>query len=156
MRQINFLAFFALCLLLVLFSLQNADPTEVELIPGFQVEAPLSVELLGAMGSGAVLAWLFGLWGGVQTALARLRDRGELRKREKRIQALEEEVAQFRLELNQKQLAAAENSPAPQEMQAEIQDAEFEPRSPEESKEAKDESGASKSDASKSESEASS
>jgi uncharacterized integral membrane protein len=134
MRQLNFLTFLALCLVFVLFSLQNAAETDIVLVPGLELRAPLSVELLLAMGIGSVLAWMFGLWGGVQNAIARFRDNRELRKRDKQIQELQDELTRYRMELEQRPLAVAPGSDPKALMQAEIQptesaeiqDAEFE------------------------------
>ena len=64
MRQLNFLGIFALCFAFGIFSIRNADTVSLELLPGLELEAPLSLELLLAMGVGAVLAWTIGLWGG--------------------------------------------------------------------------------------------
>lgn len=132
MRQLNFLTFLALCLVFVLFSLQNAAETDIVLVPGLELRAPLSVELLLAMGIGSVLAWMFGLWGGVQNAIARFRDNRELRKRDKQIQELQDELTRYRMELEQRPLAAGSDPKALMQAEiqpaesAEIQDAEFE------------------------------
>ena len=58
MRQINFLIIFAVCLAVVLFSLQNTQPTTVKIVQGIEVQAPLAIELLLAMWFGAVIAWV--------------------------------------------------------------------------------------------------
>lgn len=61
MKALNFSLIFLLCLALVLFSLENSQPTAIAIVRGVEVEAPLAVELIFAMGIGAVLVWLFAL-----------------------------------------------------------------------------------------------
>ena len=48
MRVLNFFFIFLICLALVLFSIENTEPTTIQIIKGFQVKAPLSVELIMA------------------------------------------------------------------------------------------------------------
>ncbi|HEY9615982.1 MAG TPA: LapA family protein [Microcoleaceae cyanobacterium] len=98
MKQINFLILFVICLALVMFAIQNDQPTLIRVVKDVQVEAPLSVELMLAMGTGAVLAWVFSVWSQVQNALAM---RKELKARDKRIQELEESLQRFEAELQQ-------------------------------------------------------
>jgi uncharacterized integral membrane protein len=62
MRQINFLMVFVMCLALVLFSLENTETVVIRIIKDVQVQAPLAIELILAMGLGAVIAWLFSVW----------------------------------------------------------------------------------------------
>lgn len=115
MRQINFLLMFGLCLALVFFGVQNTQLTVVHLLNGVEFQAPLAVELLLAMGLGAVLAWVFSLW----TRLQRLIEVGrEVRARDNRIQALEKDLEHYKAELEEQQrlLPAA---PTPMEETAE-------------------------------------
>ncbi len=95
MKVINFLLIFIVCLALVLFSLQNTELTSIKLIEGIQVEAPLSVELIMAIGIGAILAWLFSLWSRVQRTLGGWQSMREMRQREKRIEELEENIERY-------------------------------------------------------------
>jgi uncharacterized membrane protein YciS (DUF1049 family) len=95
MKVINFLLIFIVCLALVLFSLQNTELTAIKVIEGIQVQAPLSVELIIAMGIGAILAWLFSLWSRVQRSLGSWQSMREMRQREKRIEELEENIEHY-------------------------------------------------------------
>ncbi len=99
MRQINFLIIFAVCLAFVLFSLQNNQPALIQIIPGVELEAPLSVELMLSMGVGAILAWLFGIWSRLQNQLTIFRSKWEIRSKNKKIENLEEDLRQFQMEL---------------------------------------------------------
>ena len=112
MRAINFLLIFIVCLALVLFSLQNTDLTAIKLIEGIQLEAPLSVELIIAMGIGAILAWLFSLWSRMQRTLGSWQGVKEIRQREKRIQELEENIQSYQTAAEEEQaiLPPAEGS----------------------------------------------
>jgi uncharacterized integral membrane protein len=69
MRQINFVIIFVICLALVLFGIENTDPAVIRIVKGIELQAPLSVELILAMGIGAVLAWVFSVWTQLQRAL---------------------------------------------------------------------------------------
>lgn len=100
MRQLNFVIIFVICLALVLFGIENTEPAVIHIIEGIDVRAPLSVELLMAMGIGAVLAWVFSVW----THLQRFIDSGrELQQREERIQELEQDVEHYKVELEEQQ-----------------------------------------------------
>ena len=134
MRQLNFLGIFALCFAFGIFSIRNADTVSLELLPGLELEAPLSLELLLAMGGGAILAWTIGLWGGVQNLLARFKSSREIKQRDQKIEELEAALNQMRGQLEQQQ---QQSMVAIGEAQAaaiaelpegtEIQEAEFEP-----------------------------
>ncbi len=93
---------FLVCLALVLFSLQNTEPTTIKLIQGIQLEAPLSVELVIATGLGAVLAWLFNLWSRMERTIASLGEMREIRIRNQRIEKLEEDIERYQAELKEK------------------------------------------------------
>ncbi len=93
MVQINAALIFAFCLALVLFSLQNMEPATVHLVGSYTVNYPLAVELILAMGVGATLAWLFGIWNQLQRWLIARR---ELRRRDQKIAALEKDIEQYR------------------------------------------------------------
>ncbi len=103
---------FIVCLAVVLFSLQNTELTAIKLIEGVEVQAPLSVELIMAMGIGAVLAWTFSLWSRVQRTLGSWQSTREMRKREKRIEELEENMERYQAASEEQQatLPPAEDS----------------------------------------------
>jgi hypothetical protein len=101
MRQINFAAIFALVLALVLFALENTQSAVIQILPNWKLEAPIAVELIVAMGSGAVLAWLFSIWSGLQAAI-------ELNNKNRQITKLQEKVNTMSAELEErKRLVAA-------------------------------------------------
>ncbi|HEY9645115.1 MAG TPA: LapA family protein [Chroococcidiopsis sp.] len=100
MRQVNFTVIFVICLALVLFGIENTDPAIIHFVKGVQLEAPLSVELIIAMGIGAAMAWVFSVW----TQVQRMLDSGrELEKRDVRIQELEQDVQRYKVELEEQQ-----------------------------------------------------
>lgn len=111
MRQINFLLIFVICLALVLFGIENTEPAVIRVVEGVQVQAPLSIELILAMGIGAVMAWVFSVW----TQLQRMIDtRKEINVREERIQELEQDVERYKAEIEEQQrlLPAAQTQDA--------------------------------------------
>lgn len=95
MRQLNFLLFFILCFGLVLFSIENTQTAAINLIPGVQIEAPLSIELLLAVGTGAMLAWVFSLWDQLQRQVESWKAQRELKQKNKKIEELEKTLAEF-------------------------------------------------------------
>ncbi|NEP40892.1 MAG: LapA family protein [Okeania sp. SIO2H7] len=103
MKVINFLLIFIICFAVVLFSLQNTELTTIKLIEGVQVQAPLSLELIMAMGIGAILAWFFSLWSRVQRTLLNWQSKREMRQREKRIQELEENIESYQTAAEEQQ-----------------------------------------------------
>ena len=103
MRILNFFFIFLICLALVLFSIENTEPTTIQIIKGFQVKAPLSVELIIATGLGAILAWLFSLWSRMQRMLASRAETRQVRQKEQRIQALEKDLERYKAEVEAKQ-----------------------------------------------------
>lgn len=117
MRQINFVVIFVICLALVLFGIENTEPVPIKLVNGIQLQAPLSIELILAMGVGAVLAWVFSVW----TRVQRLVETGkEVRLRDDRIQELEENVERYKAEIEQQRLLPAATSEEPTTTQAEL------------------------------------
>lgn len=104
MRQINFLIIFAFCLALVLFSLENTEPAAIRIVPEVQVQAPLAIELILAMGLGAILAWFFGVWTRLQQQLASYQVMRQIRSKEERIEKLEQDVERYKAEVEQQQL----------------------------------------------------
>jgi uncharacterized integral membrane protein len=100
MRQINFLLIFVICLALVLFGIENTEPAVIRVVEGVQVQAPLSIELILAMGIGAVMAWVFSVWSQLQRMID---TRKELGIREDRIQELEQDVERYKAEIQEQQ-----------------------------------------------------
>ena len=104
MRQINFVVIFVISLALVLFGIENTDPVVIHVVQGVDLEAPLCVELIVAMGVGAVLAWVFSVWVQVQGFLGSGK---QIEQRELRIQELEQDVERYRVELEQQPMLPA-------------------------------------------------
>lgn len=100
MRQVNFVIIFVICLALVLFGIENTEPVDIHIIEGVQITAPLSVELLLAMGIGAVFAWVFSVWTQVQRLME---TNQEVEVREGRIQELEDVVERYKAEIEEQQ-----------------------------------------------------
>ena len=103
MRQVNFVLIFAIALALVLFSLENTQPVSIQFFEGIQVQAPLAVELILAMGIGAVLAWFFSVWTYLHRALHNREEAQQIHQRDDRIQELEQNVARYKAELEERQ-----------------------------------------------------
>ncbi|MEO0948419.1 MAG: LapA family protein [Cyanobacteria bacterium J06641_5] len=99
MRLFNLAIIFALCLAMMVFSLENSDPVTIELLPDQKATLPLSVALLMAAGLGSVLAWLFFMWSRFLHQLSSRRDRKEVRERDKQIANLSEDLETFKAEL---------------------------------------------------------
>ncbi|XZN99723.1 MAG: LapA family protein [Microcoleus sp.] len=112
MRVLNFFFIFLICLALVLFSIENTEPTTIQIIKGFQVKAPLSVELIMATGLGAILAWLFSLWSRMQRMLASRDETRQVREKEQQIQALEQDIERYKAEVEAKQLLLESTEPS--------------------------------------------
>jgi uncharacterized integral membrane protein len=103
MRQINFLLIFIFCLALVIFGIRNTDPVTIHLIPGLDIQPPLSIALILALGLGAVLAWIFSLWVRLQQSLESLPQKRKIKKQEQRIQQQEESIQTLKQELEKVQ-----------------------------------------------------
>jgi uncharacterized integral membrane protein len=103
MRALNFFFIFLICLALVFFSIENTQPTAIQVIKGVQVKAPLCVELIVATGLGAILAWLFSLWSRMQRTLASRQQLRQVREKEQRIQELEQDIERYKAEVEAKQ-----------------------------------------------------
>lgn len=104
MRQINFLIIFVMCLALVLFSLENTEPVAIRIGQDVQVQAPLAIELILAMGLGAVLAWVFSVWARLQQELESRATRRQIRSKEERIGELEQDLERYKAEVEERQL----------------------------------------------------
>lgn len=101
MRQINFVIIFVICLALVLFGIQNTEPVNIRVFEGLDFQAPLSIELIVAMGIGAVLAWMFNVWAQLQRLLG---TRKQIHDRDVRIQALEQDVQHYKAAIEEQRL----------------------------------------------------
>lgn len=109
MRQVNFAIIFIFCLAFALFSIENTELGTIHLIPGMEVQAPISVELLIALGLGGVLAWLFSVW----THLERLLWSGQkVHQKNVQIQQLESKIEEYQAQVQslQPSLTAASDS----------------------------------------------
>jgi uncharacterized integral membrane protein len=104
MRPINFLMIFAVCLALVLFSLENTEPAAIKIVEGVQLQAPLAIELILAMGLGAILAWFFSVWTRLQQQLASRKAIRQMRSKDERIQELEQDLERYKAEIEDQQL----------------------------------------------------
>ncbi len=95
MRQLNFVVIFIVTLALVLFALENTASAPIQIIPQLKVAAPISVELILAMGLGAVIAWVFSVWSGLQKSI-------EMRNQNMQIQNLKETVENLTVEIEER------------------------------------------------------
>ena len=95
MRQLNFVVIFIVALALVLFSLQNTTPASIQIVPDLKVSAPIAVELILAMGLGAVLAWIFSVWSSLQKSI-------DMRNKNVQIQNLQETVQNLSVEIEER------------------------------------------------------
>ena len=102
-RQLNFVIIFILGLGLVLFAIQNSEPATIQILPNFEVKAPVVVEFLLAVGLGAILAWLFSVWTQLQQNLIssqKVRQKNmEIRELKSKIENYQEEVQSLKLAL---------------------------------------------------------
>ncbi|MBW4484123.1 MAG: LapA family protein [Tildeniella torsiva UHER 1998/13D] len=101
MRQINFVVIFVIALALVLFGIENTERVLIHVAPGMDIEAPLCVELIIAMGIGAVFAWVFSVWAQVQGYMSFGK---QVQQREVRIQELEQDVQRYQVKLEEQSL----------------------------------------------------
>ena len=58
MKLIAWVVRLALFLVVLIFSIRNTDLVTVKWLPGFEIDTPLVVALLGAFLAGAVFAWM--------------------------------------------------------------------------------------------------
>ncbi|MGB8701451.1 MAG: LapA family protein [Thermosynechococcaceae cyanobacterium] len=100
MRQVNFSLIFVICLALVLFGIENTELVSIKIIEGLELKAPLSVELILAMGLGAILAWIFSVWVRLQSTLE---TREVLEDREQQIEILQSDLERYKAELEEQQ-----------------------------------------------------
>jgi len=103
MRIINFVVIFATALALVLFSIQNTELVTVQVIPGYQVQAPLAIELILTLGLGATLAWLYSMWSRLARQIVAFGQKRELKKKEKEVESLSQDVEAYKTKLEEQQ-----------------------------------------------------
>ncbi|MGD2184160.1 lipopolysaccharide assembly protein LapA domain-containing protein [Lusitaniella coriacea] len=101
MRPLNFLLIFTVCLAIALFSIENVQLSTIRIIPGVELQAPLAIELLLSLGVGAVIAWMFGLWNRLQQQLAYRKVSKEVQDKDKRIEALRQELESYQAQLEE-------------------------------------------------------
>lgn len=100
MRQVNFSLIFVICLALVLFGIENTQLVSINVIQGIELKAPLAIELILAMGIGAVLAWVFSVWSHLQSTLETRQVLGE---REEEIEILQADIERYKAEIEEQQ-----------------------------------------------------
>lgn len=100
MRQLNFVLIFVICLALVLFGIENTELVSIKIIEGIELKAPLSIELILAMGIGAVLAWVFSVWVQIQTTL---KTGDAIEEQEEQIEELQADIERYKAELEEQQ-----------------------------------------------------
>ena len=96
MRQINFVIIFIFCLALALFAIENPEPATIQIVPGVEVQGAIAVELILAVGLGAVLAWMFSVWTHWQRLLS---SRLQLRQKNAQIQELQSKIEEYQTEI---------------------------------------------------------
>jgi putative membrane protein len=104
MRQLNFLLIFLVCLAIALFSIENVQTTPIHIVPDVEVDAPLAIELLVALGVGAAIAWMFGLWNRLQQQLAYRKVAKEVKEQSAQIEALQTQLASYQAEKEEQKL----------------------------------------------------
>jgi uncharacterized integral membrane protein len=100
MRQVNFSLIFVICLALVLFGIENTQLVSINVIQGIELKAPLAIELILAMGIGAILAWVFSVWSRLQSTLE---TRQVLEEREEEIEILQADIERYKAEIEEQQ-----------------------------------------------------
>lgn len=111
MRLINFALIFVFCLVMLVFGIENTQVATIKIVEGVEFPAPLSLELFLAMGLGAFLAWLFGVWTRLQRFLAELPTLRQLRKQKARIEQLEQNIEGFKVEMQEQQRLLTSSEP---------------------------------------------
>lgn len=116
MRQVNFVIIFVISLALVLFGIENTDPAVIHIVKGVEIQAPLAVELILSMGIGAVLAWVFSVWNGIQSVIESRQVALTLDEKNEQIHQLELDIEQYKAEIQEQRrfLPAAEPMAEPQ------------------------------------------
>ena len=96
MRQINFSLIFIFGLGTVFFTLENTNPTTVNVLPWMHYTLPLAALLLLSAGIGAAAAWLFASWSGMLNTVERLGKATDFEAQQVRIQELETDLDRYR------------------------------------------------------------
>lgn len=96
MKQVNFVLIFIITLALAVFSIQNTEVSTIRILPGLEVQAPIAVELILAIGLGAAFAWLFSIWAQLQRHLVSSQ---QVRQKNVQIQELESKVQQYKADI---------------------------------------------------------
>jgi uncharacterized integral membrane protein len=102
MKQVNFVIIFIFCLALALFSIENTEPGIIHIVPGLQVQAPMAIELLLAIGFGAVFAWLFSIWTQLQRQMGTTQ---QVRQKNLQIEELQNKLEHYQSEVQSLKLA---------------------------------------------------
>ena len=92
MRQVNLAIIFIFCLAFAIFGRENTDLGSIHLTPGVELQAPISVELLIALGLGGLMAWLLSLWVHLQGLLG---SRQKVGQKDDRIEELECKIEEY-------------------------------------------------------------
>jgi uncharacterized membrane protein YciS (DUF1049 family) len=104
MRQINFVIGFVITFALVLFSLENPGLVTIRIVPAtLELQLPLCVAIIAAMGTGAVLAWILSVWGGLQTRIAQGNAQKRIRDQERTIASLQQDLGRYKVDLEKKE-----------------------------------------------------
>lgn len=104
MRQINFAIGFVITFALVLFSLENPGLVTIRIVPAtLELQLPLCVALIAAMGTGAVLAWILSVWGSLQGRIAQGNAQKRIREQERTIETLKENLGRYKVDLEKKE-----------------------------------------------------
>lgn len=103
MRQINFVIGFVIVFGLVLFSLENPGMVMIQIVPGsLELQLPLCIAMIGAMGFGALLVWVLSVWAEIQGRFSKVFDRRKIREQERQIDELQGELSKSKIELEKK------------------------------------------------------
>ena len=78
------------------FTLENTNPTTVNVLPWMHFTLPLAALLLLSGGIGAVAAWLFASWSGMLNTVERLGKATDFEAQQVRIQELETDLDRYR------------------------------------------------------------
>jgi len=104
MRQINFVIGFVITFALVLFSLENPTLVTIRVVPAtLELQLPLCIAIIASMGTGAVLAWMLSVWGGLQARIAQGNAQKRIREQERTIESLKEDLGRYKVDLDKKQ-----------------------------------------------------
>lgn len=104
MRLINLIIVFVMVSGLILFSLENQSPVTVRVVPGrVDLQLPLCIALVAAMGIGGLLISALGVWIDLQNRIARGRDRKQIREQKKQIESLQEDLGRYKVDLDKRQ-----------------------------------------------------